>query len=477
MKVWFNCSTSLFSLIGKARRKDKDVTSNADESKSYLEATILECIAPEYRLREIVDLPEGVHYNEWIASHTLSFFDHINLVYGTISEYCTMSGCPEMSGPSNRQYAWIDEKGKRFKLSAPQYIDYVMTYTQKTVNDESVFPTKFDRDFPSSFESNVKRIIRLLFHVLAHIYHTHFKEIVLLNLHSHLNCIFAHLVLFNDRFKLVDEKEVEILEDLAVALKLHDYVSSKSNEMQTPSVTPEPMATAASCAPSALGHPLSSSVLPMAVVDLSFSSSSASSSLPLHQQQHTSAGNNECSSSISEGSNSKENVITEQCRSISPFINNNFGDASPPLVNQRLDEGSSAFGGSSCSNAGQNHNYQVSSVFRDPNDNNALGNAGAADLLSGHSGSSVFTRALCDTFLDNQVSQTQNRKRHKDNTNLRASPATAILFTCSSEPSLPTASLNVTRRSQPSGTGEPAATGHGVHPYNNYQVYHRYQSC
>lgn len=41
------------------------------------------------------------------------------------------------------QYFWTDERGKRFKIAAPQYIDYVMTYTQKTVNDESIFPTKF----------------------------------------------------------------------------------------------------------------------------------------------------------------------------------------------------------------------------------------------------------------------------------------------------------------------------------------------
>jgi len=42
---------------------------------------------------------------------------------------------------------WIDERGKRCKLPAPQYIDCVMTYTQKTVNDESVFPTKFGKLF------------------------------------------------------------------------------------------------------------------------------------------------------------------------------------------------------------------------------------------------------------------------------------------------------------------------------------------
>lgn len=123
-------------------------------------------------------------------------------------------------------------------MAAPQYIDYVMTYIQKTINDESIFPTKFgeliaanlanslisiyaDKEFPSSFEAIVKKIMRLLYHVIAHMYHSHFKEIVLLNLHPHLNCIFAHLVLFNERFKLIEEKELEVLHDLAIALKLY----------------------------------------------------------------------------------------------------------------------------------------------------------------------------------------------------------------------------------------------------------------
>ena len=36
----------------------------------------------------------------------------------------------------------MDEKGKKSRLSAPQYIDYIMTYVQKTINDEGTFPTK-----------------------------------------------------------------------------------------------------------------------------------------------------------------------------------------------------------------------------------------------------------------------------------------------------------------------------------------------
>lgn len=50
----------------------------------------------------LVDLPPGLDYNEWLASHTLALFDHINLVYGTISEFCTMTGCPDMTGPGLR---------------------------------------------------------------------------------------------------------------------------------------------------------------------------------------------------------------------------------------------------------------------------------------------------------------------------------------------------------------------------------------
>ena len=46
-----------------------------------------------------------------------------------------------------RQYLWQDDKGKKLKLSASQYIDYIMTYCQKTINDETIFPTKHGEYF------------------------------------------------------------------------------------------------------------------------------------------------------------------------------------------------------------------------------------------------------------------------------------------------------------------------------------------
>ncbi|XP_035215460.1 MOB kinase activator-like 2 isoform X2 [Stegodyphus dumicola] len=98
---FLNCLNKL--KIRKARRKDRDaVATSQEESKLYLEPPVLECTISESKLREVIDLPPGLDYNEWLASHTIAFFDHTNLVYGTISEFCTMSGCPDMNGPNGR---------------------------------------------------------------------------------------------------------------------------------------------------------------------------------------------------------------------------------------------------------------------------------------------------------------------------------------------------------------------------------------
>lgn len=52
----------------------RGVTPSSDESslpkQQYLEPTILGCSTPEYKLREIVERPDGVDYNEWLASHS-----------------------------------------------------------------------------------------------------------------------------------------------------------------------------------------------------------------------------------------------------------------------------------------------------------------------------------------------------------------------------------------------------------------------
>ncbi|EAT40339.1 AAEL007920-PA [Aedes aegypti] len=244
-------SLNVFFCPTKARRKERDGDSNQGDTKLYLEEGVLERKLPDADLRLLVDLPAGLDYNEWLASHTLALFEHVNLVYGTISEFCTTSGCPDMTGPGTRMYLWFDEKGKKTRVAAPQYIDYVMTFTQKTVSDESIFPTKYANEFPSSFESIARKILRLLFHVIAHLYAAHFREVALLGLHAHLNLTFAHLTALHRRFNLIEPKETEVLRDLEIALRLTDDPVPSSATSSTGSSTSQQQSLAAASSNSA----------------------------------------------------------------------------------------------------------------------------------------------------------------------------------------------------------------------------------
>jgi len=42
-------------------------------------------------------------------------------------------------------YQWIDERGKKIKYSAPQYIELSMTFIQKHLSNENIFPTRLGK--------------------------------------------------------------------------------------------------------------------------------------------------------------------------------------------------------------------------------------------------------------------------------------------------------------------------------------------
>lgn len=54
--------------------------------KRYAEATL-----GSGNLRLAVILPEGEDLNEWLAVNTVDFFNHVNMLYGTVTEFCTPS--------------------------------------------------------------------------------------------------------------------------------------------------------------------------------------------------------------------------------------------------------------------------------------------------------------------------------------------------------------------------------------------------
>uniref|UniRef100_A0A8B9BLE9 MOB kinase activator 2 n=1 Tax=Anser brachyrhynchus TaxID=132585 RepID=A0A8B9BLE9_9AVES len=206
-----------YTLNGKSKGKPNGKKPAPEEKKLYLEPEYTKSRITDFEFKELVMLPREIDLNEWLASNTTTFFHHINLQYSTISEFCTGESCQTMA-VCNTQYYWYDERGKKIKCTAPQYVDFVMSSVQKLVTDEDVFPTKYGKEFPNSFESLVKKICKYLFHVLAHIYSSHFKETLALELHGHLNTLYTHFILFIREFNLVDPKETTIMDDLTEVL-------------------------------------------------------------------------------------------------------------------------------------------------------------------------------------------------------------------------------------------------------------------
>ena len=61
----------------KARRKEKDGDQNSNDTKLYLEESVLERKLTDANLNTIVELPAGLDYNEWLASHSEYLIDFV----------------------------------------------------------------------------------------------------------------------------------------------------------------------------------------------------------------------------------------------------------------------------------------------------------------------------------------------------------------------------------------------------------------
>ena len=62
------------------------------ELKKYAEATL-----GSGNLRMAVKLPEGEDLNEWVAVNTVDFVNQVNMLFATVTEFCTKEECPVMS--------------------------------------------------------------------------------------------------------------------------------------------------------------------------------------------------------------------------------------------------------------------------------------------------------------------------------------------------------------------------------------------
>ncbi|XP_062211506.1 MOB kinase activator-like 1A isoform X1 [Phragmites australis] len=174
-------------------KKSAPSGSKGMQLKRHIDATL-----GSGNLREAVRLPIGEDLNEWLAVNTVDFFNQVNILYGTLMEFCTPATCPAMSAGPKYEYRWADGvKIKRpIEVSAPKYVEYLMDWIETQLDDESIFPQKLGTPFPPNFPDVIKTIFKRLFRVYAHIYHSHFQMIVKLKEEAHLNTCFKHFTLF-----------------------------------------------------------------------------------------------------------------------------------------------------------------------------------------------------------------------------------------------------------------------------------------
>jgi MOB kinase activator 1 len=121
-----------------------------------------------------------------------------------------------MSAGPKFQYLWAD--GVKVKtptnVSAPDYVDLLMSWVESQLNDEQLFPLQFGTPFPRNFLAIVKTIYKRLFRVYAHIYYLHYENIQQLGAEAHLNSCFKHFILFVEEFDLIEDKELAPLEEV-----------------------------------------------------------------------------------------------------------------------------------------------------------------------------------------------------------------------------------------------------------------------
>ncbi|KAI3414054.1 hypothetical protein GPALN_011520 [Globodera pallida] len=172
------------------------------------------CVADSFddqMVDKMCSLPKGLDRHEWLASHVLALFEHVNCLSSTLSEVCTPVTCSTMSYPGNSKAQWVDERGKRHNYSAMRYIDSVMALCEGSRKNQSFFPTKYGAAFAAEFEQYCARMVRLLWHCAGHVYAKHWEHLTALNLRLQFGLVLAHMAKLAKLYSLMSDKELSPL--------------------------------------------------------------------------------------------------------------------------------------------------------------------------------------------------------------------------------------------------------------------------
>jgi hypothetical protein len=168
--------------------------------------------------KALVRVPHGEVLEEWLAAHCVDFYREAEALLTLVGSRCTEFSCPCMKACPEFECLWADSEGGLHcpkRVSAPEYAELLMTWIEKLLNDEAVFPSSTARDFPKRFrEAYVSKIMRRLFRLYAHVYHFHFDVVMDLEAADGVNDTFRRFVLFSREHALLTPKDEQPLADL-----------------------------------------------------------------------------------------------------------------------------------------------------------------------------------------------------------------------------------------------------------------------
>jgi len=199
----------------------------------------------EVDLQHTIKTPSRICEKEWLATHILSLSNNIKMLYELVGPYCTPSTCPKMCGVRGELFYQEREgagnKRETHVFSAPAYADWAFQKLTEIAEDQEYFPTKYGIEFNPGLITEYRRICRILYAILSHMYANHYSQLQQFgDMHLYLNTLFTHLVLLGDEYGLIDSADRAGLDDLIAILAPKGSIVTSSSFNYVPSSTIQP---------------------------------------------------------------------------------------------------------------------------------------------------------------------------------------------------------------------------------------------
>lgn len=190
---------------------------------------------------ESVKLPNGEDLKEWIAIHTIDFYNKINMLFSDVFETCTPKSCPLMTAGST---TYLFRNGKKYKkpteVPASEYCEMSLDWIEEALNNESLFPTNFSLltpDGEKDFRHTIKEITKRIFRLYAHIFYSHYDTVKQLG-EAQILFGFKMFLAFALEFSLLKEKELEVMREWIetnLNIDIHKHIKKKKKKEENSS--------------------------------------------------------------------------------------------------------------------------------------------------------------------------------------------------------------------------------------------------